>query len=83
MVYFFEMGNQFTVDFGDIDESFYNSLESMFDKIIDMLRNQPANIQDKYLLRLQDAVSSANSIGWGYYDYLCDILIPFEEEIGK
>src|SRR4030095_10078888 len=30
MVYYVECGTQFTVDYGDIDEAFYASLESMF-----------------------------------------------------
>ena len=35
MVYYVEQGNQCTVDYGDIDEHFYSSIESMFDATCD------------------------------------------------
>ena len=73
MVHYLESGNQFTVDFGDIDERFYSSLESMFDRIIAALRKQPSNIQEQYLSRLEDVVVSARCIGWGYHDYISDV----------
>ena len=73
MVHYLESGNQFTVDFGDIDEQFYSSLESMFDRIIAALRKQPSNIQEQYFSRLEDVVVSARSISWGYHDYICDV----------
>ena len=78
MVHYLESGNRFTVDFGDIDEQFYSSLESMFDRILAALRKQPTNIQEQYLSRLEDVVESAGNIGWGYYDYISDV---FEEYI--
>ena len=45
MFYYVEMGNQFTLDLGDIDEQFYSSLESMFDRILSTIGKQPKNIQ--------------------------------------
>ncbi len=33
MVYFIQCGNDFTLKFGDIDETFYNSLCSMLDQV--------------------------------------------------
>jgi hypothetical protein len=47
MVHYLECGNQFTVNFGDIDE---------------------------YFSRLERVVDSASDIGWGYYDYISDLL---------
>lgn len=80
MVHYLEMGNQFTVDFGDIDEKFYSSLESMFERIVSSLKEQPPDIQDKYHPRLEKVVSSATNIGWGYYDYISDIIDEYEFE---
>ena len=74
MVFYIECGNRFTVDYGDIDEQFYNSLESMFDKVIKILNRSNQDIIDKFLPRLRDIVNKANGIGWGYYDYISDIL---------
>jgi hypothetical protein len=35
MTYFVECGNQFTVEFGDIDEGFYDALLRMYARAID------------------------------------------------
>ena len=80
MVHYLETGSQFTVDFGDIDEQFYSSLESMFQRILTVLKKEPANLQEKYFSRLEDVVSSARDIGWGYYDYISDIFSEYESE---
>jgi hypothetical protein len=78
MVHYLESGNRFTVDLGDIDEKFYSSLESMFERIIAVLRTQPNDVQQRYYSRLENVVSSARNIGWGYYDYISDLLGEFE-----
>jgi len=80
MVHYLETGNQFTVDLGDIDEQFYSSLESMFDRILSVLIKQPNKVQEQYLSRLEDVVVSAINIGWGYYDYISRV---FEEFISE
>ena len=80
MVHYLETGNQFTVDFGDIDEKFYSSLESMFEKIVTALSKQPTGAQEKYRSRLADVVDSARNIGWGYYDTIHELLGEFEVE---
>jgi hypothetical protein len=80
MVHYLETGNQFTVDFGDIDEKFYSSLESMFERILSILRKQSTDVQEIYFSRLEDVVASAKIIGWGYYDYISDIFGEYEFE---
>jgi hypothetical protein len=80
MVHYLETGNQFTVDFGDIDEQFYSSLESMFERTLTELRKQSTDVQEKYVSRLEEVVSSARNIGWGYFDYISDIFGEYEIE---
>ena len=67
MMFYIECGNKLTVDFGDIDEQFYYSLERMFQKVVDTIKNNQELI-DIYLPRLKRVVKSAEGIGWGYYD---------------
>lgn len=74
MVYFVERGNQFTVDFGDIDASFYSSLESMFGRVLDLLRRSEPELVERFLPRLVAIRDAASGIGWGYYDCLCEAL---------
>ena len=81
MIHYLETGNQFTLDLGDINEEFYSSLESMFERILDTLRVQSTDVQEKYFSRLENIVSSAKNIGWGYYDYISDIFSEYEIEL--
>ena len=79
MVHYLETGNQFTLDYGDIDEPFYASLERMFNRILNEIEKQPNNIQMKFLDRLQTVVISARDMGWGYYDYISEALIDYND----
>jgi len=74
MVYFVERGNQCTVDYGDIDEGFYSSLESMFGRILEALRHAGPEVVGRVLPRLVAIRDAAAGIGWGYHDFLCDAL---------
>lgn len=74
MVYYVECGNQFTVDYGDIDAGFYASLESMFTQVIKTLHHSDQETIDRFLPRLEDIVHQAQGIGWGYYDTLTETL---------
>jgi len=80
MMHYVETGNQFTLDFGDIDEPFYASLESMFNRILKAIDKQPNKIQIKYLKRLSAVVKSAEGMGWGYYDTLEEALEDYNEQ---
>jgi len=63
MIYYVEIGNQFIIDFGDIDEPFYSSLESMFNRILSNIENQPTTIQKQYLPRIENIVYSVRNTG--------------------
>jgi len=70
MLHYFEMGNQCTMDYGDMDERFYSSLESMLDKMLDTLKALPEDVVEQYIPRLEASILSVRDTGWGYYDYL-------------
>ena len=78
MVHYFESGNQFTIEFGDVDEAFYSSLESMFERILIALEKQPPVVQKMYYQKLKKMVSSARNIGWYYYDNISGMLAEYE-----
>jgi len=73
-VYYVEQGNQCTIDYGDINERFYASIESMFDEIIKHLKKNTPETVTRFLPRLRTVVKEADGIGWGYYDYLSDAI---------
>jgi len=71
MTFYVECGNNFTLSYGDIDEDFYDSLLSMYEKAIDIIIELPVNEQKAFIERLHEVMTSASGIGWGYYDGLC------------
>ncbi len=82
MVHYLETGNRFTLDYGDINENFYRSLTLMFEKILVALKVQSIDVQKKYLLRLEEVVSSARHIGWRYHDDMNIILSKYKKSQG-
>jgi len=73
MIYFVECGNQFTLDYGDIDEVFYDTLIEMYEKAVGRVRKMPKSKQGPFRKRLGKIMKSADGIGWGYHDDLGDL----------
>jgi len=71
MIYYVESGNRFTLEYGDINEAFYDALVEMYEKAIKAVCKLPNNKQDPFRKRLEKIMKSADGIGWGYYDDLC------------
>ena len=74
MTYYVECGTQFTVDYGDIDEGFYESLDAMFTQVVKRLQHSDQETIDRFLPRLEGIVRQAQGIGWGYYDAIAETL---------
>lgn len=72
MIYYVECGNRFTLDYGDINEQFYDGLIQMYKKAIETVRKISEEKQTPFRKRLQKIMKSADGIGWGYHDDLCD-----------
>lgn len=72
LTYFVECGNKFTLDYGDINEEFYDTLMEIFSEAIKKVLTLPAHEQDHFRKRLKKIMLSSNGIGWGYHDGLCD-----------
>ena len=73
MIYFVECGNQFTLDYGDIDEVFYDTLIEMYEKAVGRVRKMLKNKQRPFRNRLERIMKSTHGIGWGYHDDLGDL----------
>jgi hypothetical protein len=72
LTYFVECGNKFTLDYGDIDEDFYDSLLEVYGQAIKKVRTLPDHEQGNFRNRLKKIMLSSSGIGWGYHDGLCD-----------
>jgi hypothetical protein len=83
MVFFVECGNSFTVDFGDMDEGFYDALNRMYRRAINEVLSLPEEEQDRFRERLEEIMTSSSNIGWGYHDMLWeDYYEAFPDETG-
>jgi len=71
MVYYCECGVAFTNQFGDIDERFYASIESMYQDALELLKKH-YRYRDKFSTRIQKIVDETRDIGWGFHDTLAD-----------
>ena len=72
MTYFVECGNQLTVEFGDIDEGFYDALLRMYARAINKVLTLSDQEQHAFRERLRTIMVTSDGIGWGYHDGLCD-----------
>jgi hypothetical protein len=69
-----ENGTRFTHDFGDIDERFYSSVESALDELAAMLLVEARDLYPQFQERLAKVALMAEDIGWGFGDYVDEIV---------
>ncbi|MBB4824716.1 hypothetical protein HNO89_001940 [Sporosarcina luteola] len=72
MMFYVELGTRFTATYGDIDMPFYNSMLSMYEKVIDSCEKDHA-LYISLEERLYRVVDMSEGIGWGYHDELCEM----------
>jgi hypothetical protein len=84
MLTYVESGTDFTNQFGDINESFYNSLESVLDEMVGLLKTpEGAALYSRFQDRVSRLARAASGIGWGYGDHVAEQIELLETEIGK
>ena len=77
-----ENGAQFTHDYGDIDERFYNSVESALDELAGLLRGGVREQYHQFRERLAKVEELTCGIGWGFHDYVADVVGQLEAKLG-
>ena len=70
-LYYVEVGVQYTNTYGDINEPFYNSMESMFTQAMKWMKQ--LKISDQFQQRAEQICEDTDGIGWGFHDRLCEI----------
>lgn len=68
LLYRTEMMLEYTIAYGDIDEAFYNSLETSYEQACKLIQSE--KLQMEYKVYCQELVGKANNFGWGVYDGL-------------
>ncbi len=77
MLYFVEVGTQFTNTYGDIDAPFYNSMISMYGNVTTACDKDEALFRT-FEERLYTIVEESEGIGWGYHDSISDFYYSIE-----
>lgn len=71
MIFYVEMGVKFTNAYGDIDEPFYISMESMYQSAVEFICQH--QLQALFQKRCYKIVTDTTGIGWGFHDMLTEI----------
>ena len=82
MLTYVENGTAFTREFGDINEAYYNSLESVMNEMAGLLCKEGAELYPRFRERIRRLESQADHIGWGYGDFLREQVGFLENELG-
>jgi hypothetical protein len=78
-----ENGVRFTQEYGDIDERFYNSIESALGELAALLRGEVRELYPQFRNRLADIERRSDGIGWGFHDSTADVVFELERELGN
>ncbi len=78
MLFYVETGVEFTNDFGDIDETFYSSMETTYAAALKLMKKE--DLLDKFADRAGKVVKNKRNIGWGFHNHLSDIHFEFYED---
>jgi len=71
MLFYVEQGVRFTDAYGDIEEPFYISMETMYEKAVnEIIKHGQKNTFQK---RCQKIVLDTSDMGWGFHDTLSEI----------
>lgn len=71
MLYYVEMGVEFTNTYGDLYEEFYSSVEKMYWSVIEAInKHKDPRMFSVFSKRLKAVIDDTGGIGWGFHDNL-------------
>lgn len=82
MLTYVEQGTRFTNQYGDIEESFYNSMESVLGEAIKLASGHP-DLYEQSCDRFTGLKRATDGIGWGYGDNISDMVDELESKMEK
>ncbi|MDO8803931.1 MAG: hypothetical protein Q7R35_05850 [Elusimicrobiota bacterium] len=77
-----ENATHFTNLYGDINESFYYSVESALQELAALLRGEARVMYPQFSDRLAKVNQMADPVGWGFCDFVADVVGQLEDELG-
>ena len=72
----------FTCEYGDIDERFYDSADSVLAELTKLLLGEGAAFYPTFRKRLIEVREKTDGIGWGYADFIAEQVGLLEEKLG-
>jgi uncharacterized protein YktA (UPF0223 family) len=75
LLYYAEVGVDFTNAYGDIDGKFYYNIEKAYDSALSYIADN--GLLDKYYNYANKILSNADGIGWGFSDNMCEIYYQY------
>ena len=78
MLTYVEAGVYCTSKFGDIDEPFYNSMESMYESALSYMVKE--GLFHEFGERAKAVVTNTSDCGWGFHDQLTDLYYTYRDE---
>ena len=82
MLYYVECGVDFTNEYGDIDERFYNSVILMFSDFAKLLYTLPEKFYSYIKPKIERVHEGAQDIGWGFTDGMNEIYSEIRGNFG-
>ena len=76
MLFYIELGCEYTMTFGDMWEQYYTTLENNFDKAMKFIATH--GLSDSYDERIEKMLDSVSDCGWGFYETLSDIYYEYK-----
>ncbi|MEW9701968.1 hypothetical protein [Paenibacillus sp. SI8] len=78
LIYYVELGVEFTNDYGDMYESSYYSLASMYQNVLNKINiDHGSSLYYVFQDRLRAIVRNTSEVGWGFHDQLADLFYNF------
>ena len=75
MLFYVETGVKFTAEYGDMNEAFYNSMDSTYANALKIINKE--GLTDKFKLRAFQVLEVTRNMGWGFHDSLSAIFYQF------
>ena len=74
MLYYIELGCEYTMTFGDMWEQYYTTLETNFEKALKHISDH--NLEEHFRQRIESMLNSTQC-GWGFSDTLWDMYYDY------
>lgn len=80
-LYYVELGVDVIENWGDMYDSFYDSIGTMLTSLCNDLFNNHKYYAD-YQKRLNSLIDKTKGVGWGFYEFVAETILDLEDRLG-